>query len=339
MSPSEGSVRQPRATLADVARSAGVSLSTASKALSGSSEVKEATKMRVMRTADELAYRPNRRAQLLSSGQSSAVGLLVHDLEGRFSIPIMIGAGELLGTDRMSALLSDARGDSVREQQQIDALLSDQVDGLIVVGHQPDSRPSLGALPVPVVYAYTPSDDPTDTSVVVDEVGSGRTATRHLLQCGRRKIAVITGDVTHAAARDRTTGALAELKAADLSVLGGDAFFGAWSEAWGRGASRTVLKRFPDVDGIVCGSDQIARGVLDTLREAGRRVPDDVAVIGNDNWRPIIEGSRPQLTSVDMCLDVLGRTSAELLLALIRGEQRQGIRRIESRLVVRESTA
>ena len=86
--------------------------------------------------------------------------------------------------------------------------------------------------------------------------------------------------------------------------------YGEWSERWGREAAGLLLAEHPGTDAIFCGSDQIARGVADTLRAAGRRVPDDVALVGFDNWEPMVLGADPPLTSVDMCLEDVGRAAA-----------------------------
>src|SRR5207302_1544576 len=99
--------------------------------------------------------------------------------------------------------------------------------------------------------------------------------------------------------------------------LGVPVLYGEWSEAWGRQAASLLLRSANGVDAIFCGSDQIARGVSDTLRLAGCRVPDDIAVVGYDNWNPMVLGVDPPLTSVDMCLENVGRAAAEHLLSAL----------------------
>ena len=112
-----------------------------------------------------------------------------------------------------------------------------------------------------------------------------------------------------------------------------------WSEHWGRDAAATLLARHPDVDGIVCGSDQIARGVLDTARDLSRGVPDDLAVIGYDNWSALAENSRPELTSIDANLQQLGRRAAQSLFEAIDGDAAvPGTHHLPVRLVIRGST-
>ena len=328
------------ATLKDVARLAGVSVSTASKALNGRKYVGEATRVRVTQAAEQLAFSPNALARGLIARRSGTVGLLTSDLEGRFSIPILMGAEDAFGSDMTSVFLCDARGDAIREQHHLRALLSRRVDGLIVVGARPDVRSSLGRdLGVPVVYAYAPSDDPEDLSLVTDHYGGGELAVDHLLTCGRTKIGHISGDPSYGAAQDRARGALARLERAGLELAGGQVFFGAWSEAWGRNATRELLRRAPNVDAIFAGSDQIARGVLDTLDQAGVAVPSQVSVVGFDNWEAFAKNSRPPLTTIDMNLQQLGRIAAQRLFSAIAGPPQSGVETLPCRLIARESSS
>ncbi|MFF6780572.1 substrate-binding domain-containing protein [Streptomyces sp. NPDC012510] len=331
--------RPQPATLGDVARLAGVSIATASKALNGRSQVRAETRQRVIEAAERLSFRPNQVARGLLAGRTGTVGLLTSDLEGRFGIPILMGAEDAFGAGEVAVFLCDARGDAIREQHHLRALLGRRVDGLIVVGSRTDPRPSLGReLPVPVVYAYAPSDDPEDFSVVPDNIGAGRIAVDHLLACGRSRIAHITGDPGYLAARDRAEGAAAALADAGLAVIG-EPRFGAWSEGWGRAATAMLLDRHPDLDAVLCGSDQIARGVMDVLRERGHRVPDDIAVMGFDNWQIMTAGSRPPLTSVDMNLEQVGRVAAHALFTAIAGTPRTGTETLPCKVVIRGSTA
>lgn len=334
----EGRVRNP--TLRDVAALSGVSIATASKALNNRDQVHPGTRARVFEAARQISFRPNPLAQGLLAGQTGTVGMLTDDLIGRFSIPILTGAEDAFGTGRMSVFLCDARGDAIRMQYHLQALLGRHVDGLIVLGADTDPRASLGHnLPVPVVYVYGPSTDSDDLSLVPDNVGAGVLAAQHLITTGRRRIAHITGDRGFVAARDRAAGISETLLAAGLDLVAGDAIFGSWTEAWGRTATLALLDQHPGLDGIICGNDQIARGALDILREKGIGVPTHVAVMGFDNWEIITTESRPQLTSVDMNLEELGRQAAQRLFAAIDGDTQSGIQSLPCRLVIRGSTA
>ncbi|UFU03716.1 LacI family transcriptional regulator [Ruania suaedae] len=328
-----------RATLRDVASAAGVSLATASKALNGRSDVKADTRVRVLEAAEDLQFTPNSVAQHLVSGRTRSVGLITSDLVGRFSLPILRGVEGAFGSQQMSVLLTDAREDSIREQHHVRTLLGRKVDGLIVVGSRTDPRPSLGRhLPVPVVYTYAPSDDPQDLSLICDNVGAGELVTRHLLSLGRRRIAHILGDGTYQASHDRLAGITAALAEAGVELVGAHDMFGSWTESWGRAATTQIMDAHPRVDAIICSSDQIARGCLDSLRERGVTVPGDVAVASFDNWEILATGSRPELTSVDMNFQAMGKAAAEQIVVALDGEPRAGLLTQVCRLAIRGST-
>jgi LacI family transcriptional regulator len=332
-----GNFRKP-ATISDVAHLAGVSVGTVSKALNGRGSLRAETRHRVVSAAEQLGFQPNKSAVALNSGRTYTVGMITTDTIGRFSIPLMMGAEDALGAGEMSVFLCDARDDPIREQYYLRTLLSRRVDGIIVTGRRTQARPPIGAdLPIPVVYAFISSTDPRDCSVVPDEAGGARKAVDHLLAVGRTRIAHITGPEHHHSVAVRAAAAAARLREAGLAV--GPPLFGEWSEAWGRQAVKILLGSGDDFDAVFCGSDQIARGVADGLRAAGRRVPDDVALVGFDNWDVMALACQPPLTSVDMELEGLGRTAANLLLAAINGEPAPGRHAHPCRLVIRDSTA
>ena len=329
-----------RWTIVDVAQRAGVSVGTASKALNGRGSLRPETRSRVVRVAQELGFEPNALAQSLLSGRTFTVGLLTTDSFGRFSIPVMLGAEDALGEGKVSVFLCDSRGDPERERRYLRMMLSRRVDGIIVAARRVESRPPVGKdLPVPVVYAMTRSEDRQDLSVLPDDEGGGQVAVEHLTSLGRRRIGHITGPERFEAARRRAAGAQGVLSGSGLDFAAGEIFYGAWSEAWGREGTAVLVEREPDVDAIFCGSDQIGRGVADALRESGRRVPDDVALVGFDNWEVMAEACRPPLTTVDPNLSEVGRVAARELLAAIEGGTAGGVRTVACRLVLRASTA
>ncbi len=324
--------------LADVAALAGVSVGTASKALNDAGQLREETRHRVRQAAGKLGFRSNTLARGLVSGRTFTVGVITTDSFGRFSIPVMLGAEDALGEGDVAVVLCDSRDDPIREQHYVRTLLGRRVDGFIVTGRRTEQRAPLSPAPgVPVVYAFTPSRDPADCSVVADDVGGTRLAVDHLLDLGRTRIAVVTGPAHHRAAVVRADAVTERLTEAGLEAAAPDRF-GEWTEAWGRQAAAALLRSGAELDAVVCGSDQVARGVVDGMRDAGRSVPDDMAVVGFDNWEVIAGASRPPLTSVDLRLQALGQQAARLLLDSIGGRPALGVHTVASRLVVRGST-
>ena len=341
-----------RATIRDVAAEAGVSIGTASKALNGQGRLRPETRERVAEAARRLGFAPNPLAQALLAGRTYTVGMITTDSFGRFSIPVMLGAEDALGAGRISVFMCDTRDDPEREHRYLEMLTGRRVDGLIVTGRRIEPRPPIGAgLGVPVVYAMTQPDGssgpsvpggpgaPLGSAVLPDDVGGAAAAGAHLLDTGRRHIAHITGPERFLAARLRAQGLRSVLAPAGVPLADGEVLYGEWSERWGREAAGLLLRCAPATDAIFCGSDQIARGVGDALRAAGRRVPGDIAIVGFDNWEPMVLGADPPLSSVDMCLEDVGRAAAEDLLAAIGGEPARGVRTVPGRLVVRASSA
>jgi len=329
---------QRRATVRDVAALAGVSPGTVSKALNGTGQISETTRSRIEAAAEVLDFRPNELARSVFERRSYTVGVITTDSFERFSVPVMLGAEDALGAGRISAFLCDARDDPIRERHYIDVLLGRRVDGIIVTGRSSNPRSPIQVdKSIPVIYALTPSTDPDDCSIVVDDVSAGRLAGEHLVGLGRRNIAHITGPRSFNAVNERAQGLVAALAPAGLQVAG-EILYGGWTEAWGRQATQILLRSRPDVDAIYCGSDLIARGVSDALREAGRVVPKDVALVGTDNWALIAEGARPPLTSVDMGLADVGRLAAQRLLEAIDGVRHSGTELVPCHLVLRAST-
>lgn len=328
-------------TVRDVAQLAGVSPGTVSKVLNGRGQLREETRVRVQEAAKKLGFRPNHLARSLIEGRSYTVGILTSDSFGRFTMPVMEGIEDSLGAGQLSTLLCDGRGDPLRERHYLQELLDRRVDGLVVTGRRSDARASVGRFPVPVIYVLTRSDDPRDLSVSYDDAQGGELATRHLLAAGRKRIAFLGGPPSHLANQLRRKGAERSLAEAGLSLAPEDLLLGQWSEIWGRTAAGLLVRRPAGerVDGIFCASDQIARGVSDGLREAGVRVPDDISVVGFDNWPVMTEASRPPLTTIDPLLTQLGQDAASLLLNAINGgELGTGVLLRPCDLVIRESS-
>jgi LacI family transcriptional regulator len=328
-----------RATIRDVAARAGVSIGTASKALNGQGKLRPETRVRVAEAARELGFAPNVLARGLLAGRTYTVGVITSDSFGRFSIPVMLGAENSLGAGELSVFMCDSREDPARERQYLEMLVSRRVDGLIVTGRRIEPRPSIGrTLGIPVVYAMTQSLDSDEPAILPDDYGGGQTAARHLLAGGRTRIGHITGPARFLAARRRASGFCDTMAEAGLPFSPNDVLYGEWSEKWGREGCQVLLRSAPDVQAIFCGSDQIARGVSDTLRQLGYRVPTDIALVGFDNWEPMVAGAEPPLTSVDMCLEDVGRVAAEHLLSAIGGRPTHGPHTVPCRLVVRGSS-
>ena len=328
-------------TIRDVARVAGVSISTVSKAMNGSGSLRAETRERVAQVAAELGFRPNDLAQSLHRGRSATVGLISSDSFGRFTMPILEGLEGCLAEQRIAVFMCNATDDPLRERQHVEQLLSKRVDGLVVTARRADSRPKidLGATGLPVVYVFSQSGQPDSVCLLPDDEGGARLATEHLISSDRRRIAHITGPERFEAVRLRRKGYKQALETAGIPYDPELCVLGPWSEAWGRDAVEALFAtNGKKPDALFCGNDQIARGALEALHERGLNVPEDVAIVGFDNWEVMTEATRPPLSSVDMNLYELGREAGRRLIKMIGGETFEGVARLPCTLVVRESS-
>jgi DNA-binding LacI/PurR family transcriptional regulator len=321
-----------RPTLEAVAARAGVGRGTVSRVINGSPKVSAHARAAVESAIAELGYVPNRAARSLVTSRTDSVALVIPEPETRlfaepyFSDIILGVSGELAETD-MQLLLILVR--TSHERQRLGQYLSaHRVDGVLLVSvHEDDPLPDLlDRIEMPAVLSGRRSHLESVSYVDSDNLGGARAAVRHLLDAGRRRVATITGPPDMYVARSRLDGyrqAIGEDghgPEAEL-VENGD-----FTEDGGRAAMRALLERCPDVDAVFAASDVMASGALQVLREAGRSVPDDVALIGFDD-SVVARHTDPPLTSVRQPIEEMGRMMARLLLEEIAdpGEERRQV--------------
>ena len=253
----------------------------------------------------------------------------------------MEGLEARLAEQKIAVFMCNATDDPARENQHLEQLLGKRVDGLVITSRRSDHRLGLdlGGVDLPVIYVFAQPNDPNALSLLPDDEGGAKIATEHLVAQGRKRIAHITGPERFEAVQLRRDGYRAVLKESGLEVNSDNYQPGDWSEKWGRDAVRILFaagRRPPDA--LFCGNDQIARGAADALRESGIEVPDDVAIVGFDNWDIMTMAARPPLTSVDLNLRDLGYQAGEFLIKMIDGENFNGVHRLACTLQVRESS-
>lgn len=326
-------------TIHDVARAAAVSIGTASKALNGTGHLRQETRETVLAKARELGYRPNDLAQSLHRARSMTVGLLTNNSFGRFSFPIVEALEQTLSDEGIAVFMCNATDDPERERQHIDQLMRKRVDGLVVTARRADKRPPIDLPGLPIVYVYSQPDDEDAFCLLPDDEGGAVLAVEHLLSLGRRRIAHIAGPERFDAVRLRHSGYVRALAAAGIACDPAICRNGPWTESWGRDAIAQLFDGpAPRPDAVFCDNDQLARGASEALRERGVAVPQDVAIVGFDNWDVMTLAARPQLSSIDMNLSTLGREAGKALLALISGRPMHGVRQLPCSLVIRQSS-
>lgn len=303
-------------TLSDVAQAAGVSLSTASKALSGTDRISPKTQELVRNTASRLGFRPNALARSFARGRSQTIGVLTQRASNVWSRVVLAGTALELGAADQAMLLYDARLNGEDMAESVLDLRARRIDGVVVIGVGTSERAqSVSDLfEVPVVHAFMRTENENDVTVTSDDAAIGRLAVNHLLESGRKRIAHITGGPHDEAANARAVGATEAMAEAGIEWAT-PVRFDSWSESWGERATVALLDDVPALDAIFCGSDAIARGTERALRAAGRRIPDDVAIIGVDNWEQLMhEQFSRHLTTIEVGLEQIGRLAARHLI-------------------------
>ena len=326
-------------TLAEVARRAGVSRSAASRAINNAVHVSPATRRAVERAVRDLGYVPNVTAQALARQKVGAVVLAAsNDNTELFGDPffgqVIVGVTAALESTELDLKLllchPDRGHDRVRRM-----LRRTRADGVMVTalsGDDPLQR-IVEESGLPAVFGGRPLHGEPDWYVDVDNRGGGRAAAEHLVRLGRRRVAVVAGPRDTHAAVARLGGVADGLSVAGLEpALVEHADF---TRDGGARAMERLLERAGDLDAVVAASDNMAAGALHVLQVHGRRVPQDVAVVGFDDL-PVAQLTRPALTTVRQPIRSLGHETARLLLAVLDGGTPSSLI-LPTRLVVRDS--
>ncbi|GAA4822423.1 LacI family DNA-binding transcriptional regulator [Streptomyces ziwulingensis] len=311
-----------RPTLEEVAARAGVGRGTVSRVINGSPRVSDATRAAVEVAVAELGYVPNTAARALAANRTDAIALVVPEPETRFFAEpyfsdMLRGVGAELSDTEMQLLLIFAGSD--RERQRLaQYLAAHRVDGVLLVSvHADDPLPDLLAqLEIPAVISGPRSAAERLASVDSDNYGGARSAVEHLASRGRGRIAHITGRMDVYGAQRRVDGYRDALRDAGLDTDERLIERGDFSEEGGRLAMAELLRRRPDLDAVFAASDVTAAGARHALRAAGRRIPDDVALVGYDD-SAIARHMDPPLTSVRQPIQEMGRAMMNLLLTEI----------------------
>jgi len=328
-------------TLEEVAAAAGVSRSTASRVINGSTQVSAEVVASVTAAIDELNYIPNRAARSLANRQTMAIALVVPEDTTRFFGDPYFAAivqGITTGLAESDYVLNLQLASPFEPSEKtMRYLRGGNVDGALVVSHHSGDHflASLGER-LPIVFGGRPlrPEEQSSYYVDVDNVEAAEMGTKYLLEAGRTRIGIIGGPPDMPAGLDRTDGWLRAVTGAGLDATA--RAVGDFSMLGGARAMRELLDTHPDLDGLFVASDLMATGALSVLRERGRSVPGDVAVVGFDDSPAAISGDI-QLTTVQQPSAAMGEKMAETLLALLRGEspERQSI--MKTRMVVRDS--
>ncbi|HEX5997592.1 MAG TPA: LacI family DNA-binding transcriptional regulator [Jiangellales bacterium] len=338
--PAGASSGRARPTLEMVAARAGVSRATVSRVVNGSTTVAPEIRETVLRAVAALGYVPNLAARSLVTQRTDSYALVVPEPANRvfsddpfFSIVIR-GVSEALEKADKQLVLMLANSTTSHDRVERFAMAG-HVDGVMFVSmHGADPLPvTLTRLGVPVVCNERPLGRVSVPYVGVDNAGGAAAATRHLLASGRARIATIAGPLDMVGGIDRLAGYRAALKGSKSRPM---LAVGDFTRESGVAAMRQLLDSDPDIDAVFVASDLMADGALRALRQAGRRVPEDVAVVGFDDIE-VARFTEPPLTTVRQPILSIGRELVRMVLRLAGGEEVDSSVMLPTELIIRES--
>ena len=322
--------------MADVARLAGVSHQTVSRVLNEHPNVRPLTRERVLDAIRELAYRPNAAARALVTRRTHTLGVISID-STLYGPAMMLDGIERAAQHGYFVLIASLPALDRRSMMEtVDRFLGHAVEGIIVIAPQTSAVAALSHVPpeMPLVAVGCGTRAPL-TSVAVDNAAGADTATRYLLDLGHETVYHVAGPSSWLDARERTDGwraALREAGAPEPELISGD-----WSARSGYETGQK-LARMTDVTAVFCSNDTIALGLIRALSEAGRRVPEDVSVVGFDDV-PESGYFLPPLTTVRQDFSELGRRALASLVDRISGGGTGSHVRVPPEFVVRASAA
>jgi LacI family transcriptional regulator len=334
-------------TIRDVARRAGVSLSTVSQVLNGRSGYASATtRDRVLEVARELGYRPNALARGLVTSRTGTLGVVITDITRAFFTQVVSSVEQVASQQGYSVLLACADGIQP-EQTALETFLDKRVDGIICMSNTVESSADhilqVTRMGVPLVVINRALHTPDLNQIAWDDVEIGQRATEHLIGLGHRRISHVSGPIGPPGRRssaDRLSGYQAALRAAGIPIVPSLIVDGRYEYQSAFAACGRLFDRPNPPTAVFAASDSMAVAIVNALHRRGMRVPDDVSVVGanDDQFAVHVE---PPLTTVRLPVTAAGRRAAELILAAIGAPTptEPVTEMLPSELVIRASTA
>ena len=333
-------------TIKDIAKEAGVSHSTVSRALRGSSLISEDTTIHIRETALKLGYLPSAAARSLKTNRSQALGVIVSNIDDPYFSEILQGIEEVAQGDNYSMFMAASQRDPEREGTIIQSMRQHRVDGVIICSTTFSDEQSrhFSKYDIPIVVVNNQAAEDYRYSIYHDDVDGSRQLTRHLIELGHRKIAYLGNSHSGRTTLDRLAGFRQEMESNGLSIPANYIHEIPGSEPEkGKLAVDHFLELSDRPTAMVCFNDMMAIGMLKNLQQRGVRVPVEFSITGFDNI-VFSNYTNPPLTTFDQPKRFIGQKAAELILSLLDSTSKtsvpeQKIQVLKGNLLVRESTA
>lgn len=326
-------------TIKDVARRAEVSISTVSRVLNDQPYVADELRRRVLDAIDELGYKPSRVAQRLRATKSQLVGVIFSDIANPFYIDVLRGIEHALSGNGMSVLISNANADQDRESELIHLMQLEGVAGLVIAPTREESPVICEAVMhgIPVVIVDRQMTDSQIDTVLVDNFKGALLAVQHLIDLGHEQISVISGPLHLTSGRERYAGYLQAMSDAKLEVRSDLTRFGDYRQSSGYALAQELITLPAPPTALLVANNAMTIGALNLIHQVGRTIPDEIAVIGFDDFSWAVS-LNPPLTTIAQPTFKIGTRAAELLLARIADSDRPPRTvMLNTQLMVRES--
>jgi len=310
-------------TIYDVAREAAVSMATVSRVVNGNPNVKPTTRKKVLAAIERLGYRPNAVARGLASKKTTTVGVIIPDISSAFFAELARGIDDIASMYKYNIILCDSDQKLDKEILLINTLLEKQVDGIVYMGREitDEHLQVFNTATVPIVLAGTKERSEELPSVNIDQNQAGYDATTRLIQGGHKKIAMVTGPFQDPLAGiERFEGYRNALRDNGIDFRQDYVISGKLTYAAGLEAANLFMSLEEPPTAIFAASDETAVGVIHGIQDMGKRVPEDIEVVGFDNIR-LAEMVRPRLTTVVQPMYDIGAVAMRLLTKYMNNEQ------------------
>lgn len=327
------------ATIKDVAREANVSVATVSRVFNDSGPVSEDTRQRIRDVAERLRYFPHGGARSLITSKTSTLGVLLPDLYGEFFSEVIRGMDQAAQRSGYHLLVSSSH-DAKEEIEAAMRAMRGRVDGLVAMSPHLDASSLVANVPstLPVVLLNCAVNGDTYDALTIENRRGAQAMVRHLVDLGHQRIAIITGAEGNYDAAERLHGYRRAMREAGISPPNEWEITGDFTETSGYRAVGALLALQPRPTALFAANDSMAIGAMSGLREAGLRVPDDIAVAGFDDI-PMARYMSPPLTSVHVDIAELGSRAVRTLLHAVEEKNAHARRhqRVATTLVIRRS--
>jgi LacI family transcriptional regulator len=332
-------------TIKDLAKAAGVSITTVSRALNGYSDVSEKTRNRIKKLAEDLSYRPNAQAQSLVLKKTNSIGVILSDMnrssaKDAFAFEVLCGINDKASELNYDIILFSTNPNKQLKKSYSDLCMERNVDGAILQGlkvNDPYLKEVIGQPHFPCVLIDIPVAGERVGHVTTDNVNGACEAVQHLIRLGHRQIAMINGYDEAAVSRDRLTGYIVSLQQAGIPYDPTLVADGRFSEEGGEEAMEKLLGEHPGITAVFCSSDLMALGAMKALEKAGNAIPGSISIVGYDDIS-IASYCTPKLTTIRQDKYDLGYQAAQMLIDMLEGRQVKHKVVLPTELIVRDST-